>query len=236
MWKVSLNRRCAFTLIELLVVIAIIGILISLLLPAVQKVRGAGARTQCANNLRQIGLALHNYHDAQKQLPSSVNTPGKPRVSAFTEFLPYIEQDNLYRKYDFTQDWFAPTNLPVTSTQLPLFLCPATPSPNRLDGKPEDWSPLVAVTDYGITTHVDVRLQQLGLVKQAGPGLMPKNEERPRLADATDGLSNTIAVAESAGRPQVWQAGRPAFPAPTGQSSERVNGGGWSRAATAFSL
>jgi prepilin-type N-terminal cleavage/methylation domain-containing protein/prepilin-type processing-associated H-X9-DG protein len=224
--------RSAFTLIELLVVIAIISILIGLLLPAVQKVREAANRTRCTNNLKQIGLALHNFHDTHGHLPSSFNVPGRPRLSFFTQALPFIEQQALYNRYDFDQDWFAPANLPATSTRIAIAQCPSTPSPARLDGQPEAWSPLVAVSDYGIPTHVDPRLQTAGLVDFAGPGLIPKNEPKPRFADATDGLSNTIALAESAGRPQLWQAGRPVGSPP----GTRVNGGGWARAATDFSI
>jgi prepilin-type N-terminal cleavage/methylation domain-containing protein len=105
------RRRFGFTLIELLVVIAIIGVLISLLLPAVQKVREAANRTECLNNLKQIGLALHNYHDTHKSLPfgkgpnyvkSRPGSAAYARWSAHSQLLPYIEQDNLYRSIDFT--------------------------------------------------------------------------------------------------------------------------------------
>jgi prepilin-type processing-associated H-X9-DG protein/prepilin-type N-terminal cleavage/methylation domain-containing protein len=229
------RRVAAFTLIELLVVIAIIAALIGLLLPGVQKVREAANRIRCTNNLKQIGLALHSYHDANNGLPSSFNTPGVPRVSFFTRVLPYLEQGNLHAKYDFSQNWYDPANLPITTTPIKIVQCPSTPNPNRLDGRPDapgGWSPLVAVSDYGATTHVDPRLKTAGLVPVVGEGLMPKNDPAPRFANVSDGLSNTIAVAESAGRPQLWQAGQPVGSPP----GVRVNGGGWARAATDFSI
>src|SRR4051812_1008821 len=152
------GRRPAFTLIELLVVIAIIAILIGLLVPAVQKVREAAARMQCSNNLHQLGIACHGYNDAILHLPVSTNVVVQPRVSSFTFILPYIEQDNLLKPFDVPRAWFDPVNLPVTQAKVPIYLCPSSPNPNRQDGKPEAWSALVAVADYGVTTHVSQRL------------------------------------------------------------------------------
>src|SRR5690242_10852030 len=108
--RVCRGSRLGFTLIELLVVIAIIAVLIGLLVPAVQKVREAAARTQCANNLKQMGLALHNYANGHQELPTGgegtdfTRAPAGPSVfdthSTFTMLLPYVEQDNVFRQID----------------------------------------------------------------------------------------------------------------------------------------
>src|SRR5689334_12464273 len=100
--------RPGFTLVELLVVVAIIGVLVALLLPAVQFAREAARRTQCANNLRQLGIAAHTFHDSQRKLPSSVRPGGlttAPRIAGLTFLLPNLEHSALYDKYDQTINW-----------------------------------------------------------------------------------------------------------------------------------
>jgi prepilin-type N-terminal cleavage/methylation domain-containing protein/prepilin-type processing-associated H-X9-DG protein len=225
--------RGAFTLIELLVVIAIIAILIALLVPAVQKVREAAARLQCTNNLKQIGLGLHNYHGAYKKFPHNVRpvTAGGIRSCWATNVLPFIEQDPLYRLYDFNQNWGAPANVAnVTGKPVPIYTCPSAPNPSRLDGNPDTgWEPaLVAVRDYAGIYGVDPRLVSAGLAQTAGVGIMSKTVD-VRLTDITDGSSNTIHITESAGRPDLYRAGKLVI---TSGGSSGVNGGGWCRPAS----
>jgi prepilin-type N-terminal cleavage/methylation domain-containing protein/prepilin-type processing-associated H-X9-DG protein len=231
-------KRSAFTLVELLVVIAIIGVLVALLLPAVQAAREAARRTQCGNNLKQLGLAAHNFHDTHLKLPSSIRPGGlttAPRIAGLTLLLPYIEQRNSYDKYDQTKNWFDPINLPVTSLTIPSYNCPSTAADKkRLDGVPENnpFVGVVATTDYSPTIGVDPRLLSSGLVDFADTGMLPKNGE-PRFADVTDGLSNTLMFAESAGRPFIYRKGLKKF---GNYPTDHVNAGGWSRPASDFSL
>jgi prepilin-type N-terminal cleavage/methylation domain-containing protein/prepilin-type processing-associated H-X9-DG protein len=231
------TKRPAFTLIELLVVIAIIGILIALLLPAVQAAREAARRSQCSNNLKQLGIAVHNFHDTHNKLPSSVRPAGLtplPRIAGLTFLLQYLEETSMYDQYDQTQNWHAPANLPITSLQVSTFQCPSTPNAKRQDGLPEasPWTGnLVAATDYSPTISVDQRLLTAGLVDAAGDGVLVKNGE-PRFADVTDGLSNTILYAESAGRPYLYRKGVKIGDLP----NQRVNAGGWARPASDFSV
>ena len=136
----SKNRR-GFTLIELLVVIAIIAVLIALLLPAVQQARESARRSQCKNNLKQLGLAAHNFHDTFNHLATSNRPPGTgtKRISGLTRLLPYLEQGNVYNLYDQTLQW-SDTNANMrkaVSTQIPTLNCPSSPAQTKLDGDPD---------------------------------------------------------------------------------------------------
>jgi prepilin-type N-terminal cleavage/methylation domain-containing protein/prepilin-type processing-associated H-X9-DG protein len=233
-------RRSGFTLIELLVVIAIIAILVALIVPAVQQAREAARRTQCANNLKQLGLAIHTFHDSKRHLPSSVrpSAASTVRVGAFTQMLPFLDEKTLWDSYSTAVNWSDATNTPVTSARLSVFQCPSSPKPERQDGNPDPiqtggnaaWNPrLVGVTDYAATIGVDRRLAQVFTTIKAGTGMLPKNE-RGTFADVTDGLSNTIAVVESAGRPFVYRRGPILID--SDQTKHRINGGGWARPAS----
>jgi prepilin-type N-terminal cleavage/methylation domain-containing protein/prepilin-type processing-associated H-X9-DG protein len=182
-------RRAGFTLVELLVVLGIIGALLGLLLPAVQKVRGAAQRTQCGNNLRQIGLALHGYHDVNKVLPPGVRRPPDPLpfLAWSARILPFLEQPALWEQIpkDYAQNyriWTDPRHSDVSAT-LSLFVCPAD---GRTSGllQPEGFE--VGLTDY---------LGVIGKNSITRDGVLYL-DSRVRLADVTDGTSLTLMVGE----------------------------------------
>ena len=172
----SLRRR-GFTLIELLVVIAIISILIGLLLPAVQKIREAANRMKCSNNLKQIGLALHNYHDTQGAFPASGLRSTSAIASNFSIhalILPYIEQDNLYKSINFSVPAADPLNDGPRATPVSLYVCPSDPM-NRV---PAGW----AGTSYRANNGVNV-LNGFGDSDPAGVNAaLPPRVELPRAA------------------------------------------------------
>jgi prepilin-type N-terminal cleavage/methylation domain-containing protein/prepilin-type processing-associated H-X9-DG protein len=265
---VRLVRRRGFTLIELLVVIAIIAILIGLLLPAVQKVRESAQRTQCTNNLKQIMLAAHNYHDANQSLPPGFDTEG---IGCLARLLPYLELSNQYQLISFrpapegsnTQgptvywSWFRdPLNRPATTntTTVPrpparygsegdfsVFLCPAAPGPDPNATVVQDFLPgggtagvdYPSASNWGGVGNVwsstqpgSVIMGHTHYLASAGDWRPRPNRANPagptvdghgvfyynstvRLSDITDGTSNTIAFAESAGG-----VGAPFFGAP----------------------
>jgi prepilin-type N-terminal cleavage/methylation domain-containing protein/prepilin-type processing-associated H-X9-DG protein len=191
-------RRHAFTLIELLVVIAIIAILIGLLLPAVQKVREAAARLQCQNNLKQIGLACHAYHDARKSFPPGyVATASYPSTSPGwgwgTFLLPYIEQDNLYRQLNL----YAPVETqPAIQTLVPVYLCPSDQLPDS--AFPVTDATLTTITLAAPSSYAATVGQDASEVDAlTGDGVFYRNS-KTRLTDISDGTSNTTLIGDRA--------------------------------------
>jgi prepilin-type N-terminal cleavage/methylation domain-containing protein/prepilin-type processing-associated H-X9-DG protein len=231
-----MTKRSGFTLIELLVVIAIIAILIALLVPAVQKVRESAARTQCANNLKQLALALHGYEGQYKVFPPAAITSGNVR-SVWTFILPYIEQEALSKAYDVNVPWHQNVAAVLTN-KVPVFRCPSWPMPMD-DNVPIGTGVLTATSDYNIITTVSTSNPNITFTYPAGTnqGFLKAGANITaasiRISAVVDGTSNTILIVEDAGRPQQWQAGKMVG---SGTGTARHTGGGWADEAGVMTL
>ena len=242
------QRRAAFTLIELLVVIAIIGILIALLLPAVQQVRAAASRSQCQNNMKQLGLALMNYESSHGVLPPS-RTTGSPPVgsgvttlqhcwSAYT--LPYVEQQGVATIYNFNLNWNDPGNYQAIQTQLKIFNCPATPnSALRFDTEiaaspaAGDYTAINAIKNFvGVNCFGYLSSSIVGSDDPRLVGALDR-DQFVRVISITDGTSNTVMIAEDSGRPLGWALGGNRISAAAGGDPGQ---GGWADPNGAFSI
>ncbi len=209
------RSRLAMTLIELLVVLAILAILIGLLLPAVQKVREAASLLRCQNNLKQLGLALHGYHNDHNCLPPGMVSPGRnvgdATATGFTFLLPYVEQDTAYLLYHFDDPWWSASNFDVVGIQVKLFFCPSNRDQGYLDLAPiaAQWAtplpPRAAACDYafckGANGSLNWNRNKTPLPVRGVFAVLNEADGQdgiPLLA-VSDGLSNTIAMGDAAG-------------------------------------
>lgn len=239
------RNRSAFTLIELLVVIAIIAILIGLLIPAVQKVREAAARLQCQNNLKQIALSAHNYHDTAGRLPPGFTVQAQPganggrAVNGFlTLLLPYLEQANAVRTYNDKLGFDHVGNQPSVTVSMAVFLCPSTPGSNRACALVNYYDRARTSLNAGLkgaaTDYAGAWAYRPNYSVPNRNGVFLRGGNGRKLLNITDGTSNTILLFEMAGRPDFYVKGRheafnvPGWPYIDPQGNQVQYSGPWS--------
>ena len=217
--------RAAFTLVELLVVIAIIGVLIALLLPAVQAARESARRMQCCNHFKQIGLGILNYESVHRVFP--LPKTEDPDHNLLTFLLPYVEQQAIYDQYDWNKNWSSTKNRPARENEIDTFLCPTAPSDRTCEDR------RYYVTDYAtcenIHGSVSNPLVAAGVIRDRGSWynlFQPFWAGPSRAAAVRDGLSNTFMLFECSGRPLKYlQNGRRGDPDAT--PKEPISGAEW---------
>lgn len=209
------ERWGGFTLIELLVVIAIIGVLIALLLPAVQAAREAARRAQCLNNLKQIGIAFHNYGDAHGGLPPTAIGVSRPNLEQFggwaVQILGYIEQPQVYAAYNFNLGFHLPENQTVVRTSLSVYTCPSTPRPPSAIAGLVKFSGNAGSPDMSLSAAPGDYFTARSFVDPWNPtsrqiehiGALDQTTYTP-FAAIRDGLSNTLLTYECAGKPDYY--------------------------------
>ncbi len=211
------GTRHAFTLVELLVVIAIIGILVALLLPAIQAAREAARRNSCLNNMKQLGLAVHNHLDARKGLPQ--NRIDNPITGCLTFLLPYMEENTVYKQYNFKKNWSAQTK-DVLNAWVNVFVCPSTATSASERKAPTDYAPIRRIKSSVMDTWLakkQITKRNYTWVDPKKPGTAPTDiagvlidNKLRKISAVSDGLSKTLLFVETAGMPLGYRVGRAA--------------------------